>query len=117
MTEFKKLKEELAKVENADLGMQKDGNIFGFKICFSNQCFGPIMLCSKDENDEQYIPARGYAMIEDLLRLFDVDKFEQMRGKICFVLRDSERGMIVGLRTPEFETNKVFLLKNYQEDD
>lgn len=113
--------EELGKVDSADVGYQREGALYGFKLCFdfggAGQCFGPFCLTQRDENNNEYIPANAFALLKDTMELFNVERLENCVGKICYVLREHERGTILGLRTPDFETNKTLILKDYEEEN
>lgn len=118
MTEEKKLFEELGKVESARLGFDEEYNIFDFMIIFvfgpSAQGFGGISLDDYVKKFDKRIPTQeGMRLVVDIMLAFDVKEFHQIKGKIAYVIRESERGSIIGIRTPLFETNKTILLSDY----
>lgn len=125
MTEYK---EQLGKITDAKIGFARESSIFAFWLDFdfsrskdrksgTAQSLGPISLIRKDENGEEYIPAKPYALLRDILYMFNATEISGCRGKICYVIREHERGKIIGLRTPEFETNKTLLLEDYQDEE
>ncbi len=112
--------EELGKVASVYFGLDKDHGFLTFyiNINFGNteQSFGGYTLDEFDKAQGKRIGhAAGTDLILRLLETFEVNCLEDIKGKVVCVFREEHNGQIIGLKTPKFEGNKVFMIKDWQE--
>lgn len=108
----------LGKVDSTFLGVEDHG-IMSFMIRFDfgtiHQGFGNYALDNWIEEKKKRIgTASGMDAIMQILKVFNVDSWEKIRGKICWV--EKENGMIVAIEAPEFEGGHGFSIKDWQKE-
>lgn len=84
----------------------------------ASQGFGGYCLDAYDKaSDGRQGSAAGMDFIVRLLKLFDVERLEEIKGRSVYALYedDSFNSSICGLETPGFDGGKTFLVKNWQK--
>lgn len=84
----------------------------------SCQGFGGYVLDRHDkQTGKREGSAAGMDFIVRLLDLFEVRRLEEIEGRPIYALyEDDQYGRpIIGLRTPEFDGNKEFLISDWQK--
>jgi hypothetical protein len=113
------MQKELGKVKSVDLFVEDHGILTLYvHLDFggSGQGFGGIALDSYSEKDKERVgTASGLDFILRILRLFGVDRLEQIKGRSVFALRAGEAGMIEGLELPAFDGGKRFLIDDWKK--
>lgn len=91
------------------------------QIDFGGSCqgFGGYRL---DRYDKVLKTSKGTASGMDfvirLLKLFEVDRLEDIKGRAVYALYETDdfHSFIIGLRTPKFDGDKTFLVKDWQRE-
>lgn len=120
------MKEKLAKVTKASLEIKERG-ILNFWIFVDyddglSQGVGGICLDTYDEKRKERVgTAYGCEMIRQLLLLFNVNCFSEMKGKTIYVIGEGEGLSFkpIGIRIPFKHENKTLIfedvLKNFEQ--
>jgi hypothetical protein len=114
------LQKELGKVESVVFGREDHGIL----TCFvhldfggSRQGFGGYVLDTFCERRDRRVgSAAGTDFVLRLLDLFGVDRLDQIKGRVCYALREKAYGQIVGLETTPFEGGKRFLVEEWRAE-
>lgn len=114
---------ELAKIESAKLGFCNDRGFFVITMDFAldsgwHQGLYQILddyfhLWNGEEYKERIPVTMTMRLVVDVMRAFNVNEFHHLKGKIVYVIRKDEKGSIVGLKTPRFETDTIILFEDY----
>lgn len=95
--------EEIGKIRDTHLGFEDHG-MFSLCVDFdfggSGQGFGHVCLVGE----------HGIDLIQAVLRACGVDRWESLKGRTLFVLREEPYGLIKGLKPLPFENGKGFVL-------
>lgn len=111
---------ELAKIEFVRLGFEEH-NLLTFHIGLKlsdgcHQSFGGYQFCeSTPSAGRRTGSAAGMDMIYLILRGLGARDLDALKGVTCWVLRDAERGPIVGLAQLETEGKGRFLVSEWKQ--
>ncbi|TXH44291.1 MAG: hypothetical protein E6Q97_32975 [Desulfurellales bacterium] len=114
------MKEQLGKVRSIFFGREDHGILtFMVQVDFggSTQGFGGYSLDIYDKELKRRVGhAAGTDLVLNLLNLFGVDELQRAEGMPVFAIRDEGwGGKIIGLRTPDFDGGREFLIKDWQK--
>lgn len=117
------MNKELARVTDVKITLDREKS---FLLCWvdlkykegSCQAFGGYELDKYNkETGRREGTAAGADYIRSLMEIFDVDSFDEIKGKIVYVWFD-KLGFdepIIGLELPEFDGGKRFMIAEWQE--
>jgi len=112
---------ELGRVEYADI-MIEDHGIMTFAIGFdfggSHQAFANYALDTWDEEKKRRVgTAFGCDVILRLMKVFRVDRFSEIVGKVAYVIRDDGvNPMIRGIEATPFDGGQKLMIKEVGEE-
>jgi len=113
--------ERIGKIKSTNLG-KEDHGIMTFWLQFdfggSGQGFGGYALDDYSEEEKRRIgTAAGMDAIIQILRVCDVNNWEDIQGKTLYALYDNDEygQLIKGIKGLPFESNKIFLMNEWQE--
>ena len=115
---------ELAKIESVSLEIEDHGiltcNVLLHKESGSHQSFGGYSLDGYDEIQKRRIgTASGLDWILRLLQIFNVNKLEKLKGKMCYALYDTPyqrySSRIIGLEALNIDGGESFLISDWQK--
>lgn len=109
---------ELGKVTSAEI-LIEDHGCLTFTILFdfggSGQCFGGIALDTWDaEKNRRVGTAGGADLLLRVMRLFGVEKWSQIKGRVAEVSRTN--GLIDRVRMPRFEGGNELSLSDWRNE-
>ena len=117
------MNKKLAKIKNARLSLDRDCFLtFWFDLEYegnSGQGFGGYCLDTYDEDKEKRVgTAGGCDAIRQLLELFKVNDFREMKGRIVWALTEGKGfgSKVVGLQIPDFDGGGKFLIDEWRKE-
>lgn len=112
---------ELGRISKAVIEVEDHG-ILTFWLYFdfgsAGQGFGGIALDSYDAKKELRVgTAAGMDLVSQLIKLFKVDRFEDIKGRVAYAIREEGfNGNIVGVRLPPFDGGGEFRLDTWRAE-
>ena len=112
--------ERIGKIESTSLGIEGHGVMtFWLMLDFggSGQGFGGWVLDSYSPEEKRRIgTAAGLDAVIQILTVCGVEKWEDIQGKIVYALYDDDKygRAIKGIKGLSFESNKIFLIDDWQ---
>ena len=113
--------EKIGRIKSTLFGVEDHG-IMTFWLEFdfgsSGQSFGGYCLDTYSEKEKDRIgTAGGMDAIIQILKVCGVEKWEDIEGKIMYALYDNDEynELIKGIKGLPFESNKAFLLSEWQQ--
>lgn len=111
---------EIGRVTGVRLGVEDHG-ILTLDVAFdfggSGQSFGGIALDTWDPVKRRRVgTAAGNDYILRVLGVFGVGELAAIRGRVMYVIRDGERGPIVGLESPPFDGSRRFMVDEWRAE-
>ena len=117
------MKKRLAKVIDAKISLDRSAFLtFWLTLDYEDavvQGFGGYTLDTFDEEKDRRVgTAGGCDAIRRLLKLFNVDTFNEIIGRIVYAIRedDSSQAKIIGIEIPGFEGGGQFLIPEWQKE-
>lgn len=109
------MEKELGKVRSAWFGLCPDRGFVTFSIDIdfggSGQAFCNICLTWPDRSDHAAAALDAFVSI---LGVFDVTRFEEIKGRYCYALRAERFGTIQGIAAPKVDGGKSWTLTEWR---
>jgi hypothetical protein len=116
------MKKQLAKIKDARLSMDRN-TFLTFWITLNyegagHQGFGGYCLDAYDDEKERRVgTAAGCEIIRQLLDMFKVNDFREMKGRIVYAIREEGwNSKVVGIEIPEFDGGGKFSIAEWKKE-